>query len=178
MAQQPALDLGGLVGRDVVDDEMDVEVVGHRAIDQVQEPPELDGPVALGHVGDDVPRGHVERGVEVGGAVAHVVVGASFGEPRAKREHRRGAVEGLDLGLLVDAEHEGGIGRVDVEPDDVAHLVDEERVGRELEGVDQVGFEPEGPPDPADRRLAHPRRLGHGPRRPVGGVDRASPRAS
>ena len=34
VAQQPAVDLGRLVGRDVVDDEMDVEVFGHAAIDR------------------------------------------------------------------------------------------------------------------------------------------------
>jgi hypothetical protein len=31
----------------------------------------------------------------------------------------------LDLGLLIDAEHQGGFGRVQVEPDDVANLLDE-----------------------------------------------------
>ena len=70
---------------DVVDDEMDVEIVGHAAVDQVQEPAELLGPVALGHVGDDLTRSHVEGGVEVGGAVAHVVMGAPLGEPGPKR---------------------------------------------------------------------------------------------
>jgi hypothetical protein len=40
---------------DVVDDEMDVEVVGDRAVDEVQEAAELLGAVALGHVGDDLP---------------------------------------------------------------------------------------------------------------------------
>ena len=39
------MDLGCLVGRDVVDDEMDVEVFGHAAVDEVQEAPELDGTV-------------------------------------------------------------------------------------------------------------------------------------
>ena len=33
-------------------------------------------------------------------------------------------------------------------------------------------LEPEGPPDPADRGLAHARRLGHRPGRPVRGVGR------
>ena len=99
-------------------------------------------------------------------------MGASFREPRAKGQDRRGPIEGLDLGLLVDTQHEGAFGRVDVEPDDVADLVDEERVRRELEGFGQMGLEPERPPDPTDRRLAHPRGLGHRPRRPVGGVDR------
>ena len=55
VAHEPAVDLGGLVRRDVVDDEVDVEIVGHAAVDEVQEAAELDGPVALGHVGDHVP---------------------------------------------------------------------------------------------------------------------------
>jgi len=42
---------------------------------------------------------------------------------------------------------------VDVEPDDVAHLFHEEWIGRELEGVDQMWFQSERPPDPADGRL-------------------------
>ena len=80
--------------------------------------------------------------------MTHVVVAAPLGKSRAQREDRRGAVEGLDLGLLVDAEHQGSVGRIEVKPDDVAHLLDEQRV-RELEGVDEMGFEPEGPPDAA-----------------------------
>jgi len=51
--------------------------------------------------------------------------------------------------------------------DDVADLVDEQRVGRQLEGVVDPRFETERLPDPAHCRLAHPRRLGHAPRRPV-----------
>ena len=79
VAQQPAMDLGCLVGRGVVDHHMDVEVFGHAAVDQVQETSELEGAVALGHVGDDLARGDVECGVEIGGAASHVVVGAPFG---------------------------------------------------------------------------------------------------
>ena len=37
--------------------------------------------MALGHVGDDLSRGDVEGGVEVGGAASHVVVGAPLGQP-------------------------------------------------------------------------------------------------
>jgi hypothetical protein len=33
---------------------VDVKLGGHTAIDEVQEAPELDGAVAIGHVGDDV----------------------------------------------------------------------------------------------------------------------------
>ena len=49
---------------------------------------------------------------------------------RAHRQERLGAVECLDLRLLVDAQHDGAFGRVEIQTDDVPHLVDEERVGR------------------------------------------------
>ena len=41
MANEPAVDGGGLVGRRVIDDDVDVEIIGHLAVDQVQEPLEL-----------------------------------------------------------------------------------------------------------------------------------------
>jgi len=41
------------------------------------------------------------------------------------RQQRLGAVECLNLRFLVDAQHQGAVGWVEVEPDDVAHLVDE-----------------------------------------------------
>ena len=63
---QPALDLGGLVGRDVVDDDVDVEMVGDVAVDQVQELAELDGAMPWGHVSNHVTGGDIERGVQVG----------------------------------------------------------------------------------------------------------------
>jgi hypothetical protein len=43
--REPPLDQGGLVRGVVVDDEMDVQVLGHRGVDRVQELPELDRPM-------------------------------------------------------------------------------------------------------------------------------------
>ena len=84
--------------------------------------------MAFGHVSDDLARGHIESGIEIGRAVADVVMGAPLWEPGSKWQDRGGAVERLDLGLLVDTENEGSVGRVDVEPHDVADLLDEQRV--------------------------------------------------
>jgi hypothetical protein len=72
------------------------------------------------------------------------------------RQHRLGAVQGLDLGLLVHAQHHRPLGRVVLPPDDIDDLLDNQRSGRPLEAVGQVRFEAEGPPDPTDRRLAQP----------------------
>jgi hypothetical protein len=90
-------------------------------------------------VGDHLTGGRVERR-RGGGAVAHVVVAAALGHPGHQRQHRRRGVERLDLGLLVDAEHDRGVGGVEVKADDVSDLVDELRIGRELERLGLVGL--------------------------------------
>ena len=152
---------------------MHVKVRRHRPIDRVEKAAELLGAMARGHVGDDLPGSDVKRGVEVGGAVAYVVVRLALGHPGHQRQGRRRAIERLDLGLLIHAHHDGGIGRVEIQPDDVSDLVDELRIGRELERFGLLRLEPERPPDATDRGLAHPRRGGHRARRPVRRVWRA-----
>ena len=89
--------------------------------------------------------------------LAHVVVRAPFGQPGAQREDRGGPVQGLDLGLLVHTEHQGALRGVEVEAHHVTDLFDEQWIGGELEGVDQVRFEPEGPPDAAHRSIGSSR---------------------
>jgi len=63
-------------------------------------------PVALHAAADHGALEHVERGEQGGGAVALVVVGHSPGLARLERQPRLGAIEGLNLGLLVDREHD------------------------------------------------------------------------
>ena len=58
-----------------------------------------------------------------------VVVCAPLGSTRQHRQQRRRAVERLNLRLLVDAQHDGVRRRVDIQAHDVAHLVDQPRVG-------------------------------------------------
>jgi hypothetical protein len=48
----------------------------------------------------------VQGGEEIAGAVALVVVGGPLGRGGKHRQCRGGSVEGLDLGLLVDGEHD------------------------------------------------------------------------
>ena len=101
------------------------------------------------------------------GAAAAVAVGAALGRAGHQRQDRGGSVQCLDLGLLVDADHDRGLRRVEVQAHDVSGLVDELRVRRHLELLDDVRLDPERPPDLRDRGLRYPHRLSHGPRRPV-----------
>ena len=78
-------------------------------------------------VGLDLAGGHLEGGEQGGRAVP--LVGRAVAEKRAaggQSEVALGALEGLDVRLLVDGEHDGVLGRVEIEPDD------RRRLGREL----------------------------------------------
>ena len=142
-------------------------MVGDFAVDGLQELLELDRAVTRVQASDHLARGEVQRRVEARGAGAPIVVAGALGDARQQRQDRRGAIERLDLGLLIDAQHDGALGRVEIEPDDVVDLVDELRVLGELEGLSAMGLQPERPPDPQHRVLGQTDLARHRTRRPV-----------
>jgi hypothetical protein len=144
---EPVADELRFVARGVVHHHVDVEVGWHSGLDRVEEAAELSRPVPRHALADDGTRLHVERSEQSGRAAALVVVGAPLDLTGAQRQQRLRAVEGLDLALLVDAEHEGMLRRTEVEADDVAHLLDKQRIRRELEGLDPVWLERKRFPD-------------------------------
>ena len=149
---------------------MDVEVGGHGALHLVEEGAELARPVPLHAAPDDRAGGGVEGGEQGGRAVALVIMAAPLRLARPHRQHRLGAVQRLDLALFVDAEHQRAVRRVEIEADDVAHLVDELRIARQLEALDAVRLQAEGAPDAVHRRRRDARRPGHRAAAPVGRI--------
>lgn len=172
MFREPGPHCRGLVGAVVVADEVHIQLGRYRLVDRGQELSELDGAVLAMQFADHRAVGDVERGEQTGDPVTGVVLGAPFGHAGHHRQDRLGPVEGLDLALLVDTEHDGPLGRVVVQADDVNDLFDEQRVRGQCERLGTVGLEAELPPDPSDRGLRQSRLLGHRCARPVGGVTR------
>ena len=109
---------------------------------------------------DNLARAHVQGGEQVGGAVPDVVVRAPLDLAGAHRQHRRGRHRGLDLRHLIHAQHQRPVRRVGVQANDVAHLLHEQGVARELEGFVPVPRPREGAPDAADHGLAQAGGLG------------------
>src|SRR3712207_954975 len=81
------------------------------------------------------------------GAVALVVVGRRSGTSRLQGQAGLGALEGLDLALFINREHDRVGGWVDVEPHHVLEPLGKLRVARELEGADAVRLKPVRGPD-------------------------------
>jgi hypothetical protein len=71
-----------------------------------------------------------------------VIVGRLLRQARPQRQDQRSAVQRLDLRLLVDREHHRLLRRLQVEPDDVADLPFQLRVGGELERLSPPRLQP------------------------------------
>jgi hypothetical protein len=85
-------------------------------------------------------------------AVPHVVMAAALRLARLHRENRLAAVQCLDLRLLVDTQHDRVARRRHVEPNHIAYLGHEVRVGRKLEALLPVRLQAERPPYALHRR--------------------------
>src|SRR5260370_5571946 len=153
----------------VVQNEVHVQFWGHVLLDGVEKAAEFARAVTTMELAQDAAAGHVESGEQAGGAVAFVVVRAAFDLSGAHGQQRRGSVQGLNLTLLVHTQHQSAVGRAQIKADDVANLVDEQRIAAQLEGPAAMGLQRKGAPDAADAALAEPRRLSEGAGGPVRG---------
>jgi len=86
-------------------------------------------------LGNDLPGGDVEGGEQGGGPVPFVVVRLPFRQAGPERKNRLGAIQRLDLALLIHTEHNRLVGWIQVETDDVTNFGDELRIGAEFERV-------------------------------------------
>ena len=116
------MDRRRLVRRQVIQHDVDLPLGLDAAVDVAEERDEVLGPMLRRAPRDHLARGHVQRGEEIERAMPQVVVGPSFGVSDVHRQDRLRALERLDLGFLVDREHDRIVRRVHVQPDHIAHL--------------------------------------------------------
>ena len=166
MGLLPRPDLGRLVGRRVVEDDMQIALVVTTCQD-VEEPEEVGSCVALTALPDHSPGGDLKGGIQARQAVAAVVVSLAGWQSRSQWQDRLGPVQGLDLRLLVDAQHHGVGRRVEVQADDIVNLLFGVGIRTELERLDPVRLQVMGAPDPVDRAVGDPDLAGQITRAPV-----------
>ena len=101
----------------------------------------------------------VEGRVQRQRAVAVVLEAMALGAPRRQRQHRILAVQRLDRGLLVDAEHRRVLRRVQVQPDHVGRLGLEVRVVGGQVALQPMRLEAVLGPDARHRHVRDRRRV-------------------
>src|SRR5215210_6908538 len=130
---EPALHGGTLMSTVVVEDQMQLDIGGHVLLQLSKEFEELRASVARQTRADHFSIEDIERRKQGRGAVPLVIVRLALGQSRPQWQDGRRAIEGLNLTLFIDAEDQRAIGRMEVEPDHVAHLLFKPRVVREFE---------------------------------------------
>ena len=114
---------------------MDVEVAGDVEVDELEELEYVLAGVVLAAVIEDLAGSDVESGEQVGGPVALVVMGHRARPARFHRQRRLGAVQGLALGLLVEAEYHRPLRRIQIQPDNVDKLLLKAGISGDFERV-------------------------------------------
>ena len=151
MAGQPGAHLGMLVGGVVVEDRVHQLSGRHGGLDAVQKADELLVAMPRHALADHCAVQHIERRKQRRRAVPEVIMGHRPSPPLLHRQARLGAVERLNLRLLVDRQDEAMSRRIEIQPDHVAQFGAKGRVVRQLEPPHPVRLQAVRRPDPLHR---------------------------
>nr|CUV26411.1 protein of unknown function [Ralstonia solanacearum]CUV36738.1 protein of unknown function [Ralstonia solanacearum]CUV41950.1 protein of unknown function [Ralstonia solanacearum]CUV62987.1 protein of unknown function [Ralstonia solanacearum] len=132
-----------LVGGIVVDDKVHIKIVGHRTVDVIQKGDEFLMPVTRLALRNHFAGGGIERCKQRCCAMANVIVRDALDVTKPHRQQRLRTLQCLALALLIDTQHKCVGRRAQVQPDDVADLLDEERVVGQLEAFCPMGLHTE-----------------------------------
>src|SRR6516225_3697862 len=111
-------------------------------------------PVTLHAVANHLAVEHAEGRKQRSGAVARVIVSVSSQAALLHRQPGLGAVQGLNLALLVHAQYQGLVGGIEIQPDHIAKLGHKGLITAELEALGKVRLEAVLPPDPPSTGIA------------------------
>src|SRR6478752_2838696 len=161
MTLKPGGDFGVLGGRIVVANNVKLQLGGDFLVDLAQEGEPLLMAMARGGVGKHLAGKVVQGGKEGYRSVPVVVMGPGANVSLAQRQSGLGAFESLSLALFIAAEHQGLLGRVEIEAHDVPEFFLKPKVFAELEIAHPVGLQLMGRPESLHARFAQAGFTGH-----------------
>src|SRR6185437_8736196 len=106
---------------------MHLESAWYFIVDPIEELAELGRAVSAMHLTDDLATGDIERSEQGRGPMPPVVVGSSFGLTWSHRQNRLGAIQCLNLALLIGTQHQRPFGRIQIQANDIADFLDQLR---------------------------------------------------
>src|SRR5439155_1507008 len=150
------------VGAIVVEDQMDRQSARCGALDPLKQAQKLLMAMAWHAVAQHLTAQYVQGREQSRGSMAGVIVRLPLGDSRTEGQNRLGTVQGLDLALLIHAQHQSFLRRIQVQADNVVQLVKEPGIGAQLEALYAMRLQTMRLPDAIDGRRTYP--LGSGQR--------------
>jgi hypothetical protein len=108
-----------VVGREIVEDDVNLLPRRSQAYDFLEKDNELTAGMAGGGLAVDAATGGIERRIQGERAVRVVLEAVAFGAPRREWQDGIETIQGLNGGLLIDAEHGCVLRRAQIEAEDV-----------------------------------------------------------
>ena len=153
MRRQERPDARRLVGREIVDDDVNLPARGCVATTP-QEGDEVRARVPRDGLADHFAGLRIERGVERQRAVAEVFKAVTFGAAGRQRQHRVEPVERLNRRLFVDGKDDRVLRRIQIQPDHVRRLLLEIRIVRPHVAFEPMRLQAGAAPRPRDEHVA------------------------
>jgi hypothetical protein len=168
MFLEPPFDVRVFVRPIVVRDQMEIQSSGHLPVNLAQELEKLF--VSMAGITGTNHRAvqDIEGGEQTRGSVAFVIMGHRPTATLFHGQSRLCAVQGLDLGLLIDAKHHGFVRRIQIQPHDIGELLDELFILGQLEGLHAVRLQAVRIPNPRDGGVTDSEFLGQRSGTPMG----------
>lgn len=142
-----------LLGNVVIGDQMHVESFRDTGVHMAQKVEELLMTMTAFALTQDCSGDGVEGREQCGGAMLDIVVRDPFDVAEPQGQDRLATLQRLNLALLIHTHDQGLLRRVQIQPDDVLYLLDEERVVGKLKVTRSVRPQAEGALDPVNGRL-------------------------
>ncbi len=141
MPSHPRFDSWMLVSPVIVHDQMQIKSGRRLGVDLLEESDKLLMPVARHAIADDLAIEHAQCGEQSGRAIALVIVRHRSAPPLLDWQARLGSIKRLDLAFLIDTKHQGFVGWIEIEADNIGELFNEVLVSADLESLDEVRLE-------------------------------------
>lgn len=168
----PGRDLRMLMGGVVVHNQMNIQFRGSFLVDEVEELNPLLVAVFV-HTGRDYfAFGHIDSGEEGRRSIALVIMCHGAATAFLYRQLRLRAVQSLNRGFLVGAEHQRMFRRIEVQPHNIAQLLLEIGIIAYLERLHEMGLQVVCPQHAEYEILAYAHGFCQETRRPVGSIFR------
>src|SRR5262245_20730973 len=142
-----------LVRSVIVHDKMDVELSRYIGVDMLEKAQEHLMTMSGSALGQDLTVCNIKGRKQCRGAMSDRAVGDALDITQPKWQNRLRTLERLNLARYVDAEHDRMIRRIEIEPDNVLHLVDKQRIGGKLEALGAMRLNAEQGEHPRHRAL-------------------------
>src|SRR5436309_9529818 len=122
-----------LMGSVIVNDQVQLQIGGKLAVEPPKELEELLVAVTRYTIGDDFASQYIQSRKQGRGPVPLVIMGQGSTTSLLQGETGLGSLQGLNLTFFVYTQHDGFVGRIQIQPDDIGEFFHKALVAREFE---------------------------------------------